>query len=72
VEDLHLGPSDGHAGAPPRESLRCSFCGKDQSEVEAIVAGWTPSLGICNECVDLCAEIMAEQRPPHDPPGEAA
>jgi ATP-dependent Clp protease ATP-binding subunit ClpX len=42
--------------------LRCSFCGKGSADVEAIVCGPTPSVAICNECVELCNEIVAEQR----------
>jgi ClpX C4-type zinc finger len=54
------------------ESIRCSFCGKRGDEVDAIVAGSTPSLAICNECVDLCSEIIAEQQgPPTGPAGPA-
>ena len=43
------------------DSIRCSFCGKPRSAVASIVAGPTPAVAICNECVDLCAEIIAEQ-----------
>jgi ATP-dependent Clp protease ATP-binding subunit ClpX len=38
--------------------LRCSFCGKSQNEVKKLIAG--PTVYICNECVDICNEIMAE------------
>jgi hypothetical protein len=37
----------------------CSFCGKDKEEVAKVVAG--PGVFICNECVDLCNHILAEQ-----------
>jgi hypothetical protein len=37
--------------------LRCSFCGKSQHEVSKLIAG--PSVYICNECVDICNEILA-------------
>ena len=53
------------------ESVRCSFCGKPRSEVESIVAGPTPEVAICNECVALCAAIIAEHLPP-PPDGQAA
>jgi ATP-dependent protease Clp ATPase subunit len=43
-------------------AIRCSFCGKRGDEVESIVAGRSPKIAICNECVDLCVRIMAEQR----------
>jgi ClpX C4-type zinc finger len=41
------------------EALRCSFCGKGQDKVFRLVAG--PGVFICNECVDLCDQIIAEQ-----------
>ena len=53
------------------ESIRCSFCGKPRAEVESIVAGPTPAVAICNECVALCAEIIAEQNAP-PPNGDQA
>jgi len=39
--------------------LRCSFCGKTQEEVKKIIAG--PTVYICDECIDLCNEIMDEE-----------
>ncbi|HTP19851.1 MAG TPA: ClpX C4-type zinc finger protein [Solirubrobacteraceae bacterium] len=56
----------------PRRSaapIRCSFCGKPRSQVASIVAGPTPAVAICNECVELCAEIIAAQRGPLPPNG---
>jgi hypothetical protein len=44
------------------DGIRCSFCGKGYADVEPIVCGPTLSVAICNECVDLCAEIIGEQR----------
>jgi ATP-dependent Clp protease ATP-binding subunit ClpX len=44
----------------PRDELRCSFCGKHKDEVEKLIAG--PHVFICNECVDLCNLIIAEER----------
>jgi ATP-dependent Clp protease ATP-binding subunit ClpX len=38
------------------ELLRCSFCGKSQHEVKKLIAG--PSVYICNECIDICNEII--------------
>ncbi|MGB9735003.1 MAG: ATP-dependent Clp protease ATP-binding subunit ClpX [bacterium] len=38
--------------------LRCSFCGKSQKEVKKLIAG--PNAFICDECVELCNEIIAE------------
>lgn len=40
--------------------IRCSFCGKARSEVDKIIQG--PGVYICNECVDLCKEIIDEER----------
>ncbi len=40
---------------------RCSFCGKAQNQVERLIAG--PNVYICNECVDLCNDIMMEEDP---------
>ena len=39
--------------------LVCSFCGKSQSEVKKLIAG--PSVYICDECIDLCNEIIEEE-----------
>ena len=39
--------------------MRCSFCGKTQEEVKKIIAG--PTVYICDECIDLCNEIMEEE-----------
>jgi hypothetical protein len=39
--------------------LRCSFCDKSQKRVKALIAG--PGVYICNECVDLCVEILANR-----------
>lgn len=41
------------------ETVRCSFCGKTQEEVKKVVAG--PGVYICNECIDLCKEIIDEE-----------
>ncbi len=43
------------------EQLKCSFCGKHQNEVKKLIAG--PSVYICDECVDLCNEIISEDMP---------
>ncbi len=40
-------------------ALQCSFCGKTQDEVRKLVAG--PSVYICDECVDLCVDILSEE-----------
>ncbi|MFA7348396.1 MAG: ATP-dependent Clp protease ATP-binding subunit ClpX [Desulfurivibrionaceae bacterium] len=40
--------------------VTCSFCGKSQDEVKKLIAG--PTVYICNECIDLCNEIVSEDR----------
>ena len=58
-----------HGPRRSADSIRCSFCGKARSQVASIVAGPAPAIAICNECVELCAEIVAEQRAPLPPNG---
>src|SRR6478752_8831219 len=41
------------------ELLKCSFCGKSQKQVKKLIAG--PGVYICDECIDLCNEIIAEE-----------
>jgi len=41
-------------------SKACSFCGKSEREVERLLAGTAP-VYICNECLDLCNDILAEE-----------
>jgi ATP-dependent Clp protease ATP-binding subunit ClpX len=43
----------------PNDDLLCSFCGKSQDEVRKLIAG--PSVYICDECIQLCNEIIAEE-----------
>jgi ATP-dependent Clp protease ATP-binding subunit ClpX len=58
------------------EVLRCSFCGKSQNEVRKLIAG--PTVYICNECIDICNEIISDDeqqetvgsRPPLPKPPE--
>ena len=58
------------------DTLRCSFCGKSQNEVKKLIAG--PTVYICNECIDICNEIItddqqqetAARRPPLPKPVE--
>jgi ATP-dependent Clp protease ATP-binding subunit ClpX len=45
-------------------SLVCSFCGKSQKEVKKLIAG--PSVYICDECIDLCNDIINEERERED------
>ena len=42
-----------------KSKLRCSFCGKSQDQVKKLVAG--PGVYICEECIDLCNEIIEEE-----------
>lgn len=46
-------------GSDADKLLYCSFCGKSQHEVRKLIAG--PSVFICDECVDLCNEIISEE-----------
>ena len=41
------------------KQLKCSFCGKPQDQVKRLIAG--PNVYICNECIDLCQEIIEEE-----------
>jgi ATP-dependent Clp protease ATP-binding subunit ClpX len=50
-----MGKDNGKSGS----NLICSFCGKTQEEVRKLVAG--PSVYICDECVDLCNDILTEE-----------
>jgi len=43
----------------PEKVLYCSFCGKSQHEVKKLIAG--PSVFICDECIDLCTDIIQEE-----------
>ena len=42
-----------------KTKLNCSFCGKEQAKVKKLIAG--PNIYICNECVDLCNDILVEE-----------
>src|SRR5216683_6275673 len=42
---------------PPTKTLYCSFCGKSQHEVAKLIAGPPPVL-ICDECVDICTDVV--------------
>jgi ATP-dependent Clp protease ATP-binding subunit ClpX len=47
-------------GTGESETLRCSFCNKDQNDVRKLIAG--PTVFICDECVDVCNDIIADDR----------
>ena len=53
-------------GVAPEEDLRCSFCGKHQEDVRKLIAG--PAVRICDECVDICADIIAGDETLQAPP----
>ena len=42
-----------------KSTLYCSFCGKSQHEVRKLIAG--PTVFICDECVELCMDIIREE-----------
>ena len=44
---------------PSQSNLTCSFCGKSQKEVKKLIAG--PTVYICDECIGLCNDIIAEE-----------
>src|SRR3974390_3870431 len=47
------------SGGESKNTLYCSFCGKSQHEVRKLIAG--PTVFICDECVELCMEIISEE-----------
>ena len=49
----------GTAGGDSKNTLYCSFCGKSQHEVRKLIAG--PTVFICDECVELCMDIIREE-----------
>ncbi len=48
-----------HTGSDSKNTLYCSFCGKSQHEVRKLIAG--PTVFICDECVELCMDIIREE-----------
>ncbi|MBD7961376.1 MULTISPECIES: ATP-dependent Clp protease ATP-binding subunit ClpX [Comamonas] len=48
-------------GTTSEKNLYCTFCGKSQHEVKKLIAG--PSIFICDECIDLCNEIIRDEVP---------
>ncbi|MDP3424883.1 MAG: ATP-dependent Clp protease ATP-binding subunit ClpX [Hydrogenophaga sp.] len=51
-------------GTSGEKTLYCSFCGKSQHEVKKLIAG--PSVFICDECIDLCNDIIRDEFPNKD------
>ena len=47
--------------ARPTEKLRCSFCNKSEDDLEKLIAG--PKVYICDECVDVCVNILRDSGP---------
>ncbi len=48
-------------GSSGEKTLYCSFCGKSQHEVKKLIAG--PSVFVCDECIELCNEIIRDELP---------
>lgn len=59
-------PDDKQAASEPK--LICSFCGKSEDQVRKLIAG--PSVYICEECVDICNEILEKESEHETPAGE--
>ena len=53
--------ADKKGSSSSEKTLYCSFCGKSQHEVKKLIAG--PSVFICDECIDLCNDIIREEVP---------
>jgi ATP-dependent Clp protease ATP-binding subunit ClpX len=56
-------------GASGEKVLYCSFCGKSQHEVKKLIAG--PSVFICDECIELCNDIIRDEAPAEGPSSKA-
>jgi ATP-dependent Clp protease ATP-binding subunit ClpX len=56
-------------GASGEKVLYCSFCGKSQHEVKKLIAG--PSVFICDECIELCNDIIRDEAPAEGPSGKS-
>ncbi|MEI6891811.1 MAG: ClpX C4-type zinc finger protein [Pontiella sp.] len=42
--------------------MNCSFCGRSENEAEVIVAASDQSVAICDECVEICNQVITEQK----------
>ena len=49
----------------PEDKIRCSFCGKSQEQVRKMIAG-SGNVYICDECIELCSEILEEELEPEE------
>jgi ATP-dependent Clp protease ATP-binding subunit ClpX len=69
INEIKAGPfmSSNHGKGHDGKLLYCSFCGKSQHEVRKLIAG--PSVFICDECVELCNDIIKEET--QSPPASA-
>lgn len=54
-----MSDDNNHSGNDSEKLLYCSFCGKSQHEVKKLIAG--PSVYVCDECVELCNDIIREE-----------
>ena len=54
--------ADRKGNSASEKTLYCSFCGKSQHEVKKLIAG--PSVFICDECIDLCNDIIRDEVTP--------
>ena len=61
--------ADKKGSSSSEKTLYCSFCGKSQHEVKKLIAG--PSVFICDECIDLCNDIIREEVPADAAPGDS-
>jgi ATP-dependent Clp protease ATP-binding subunit ClpX len=57
-------------GSSGEKVLYCSFCGKSQHEVKKLIAG--PSVFICDECIELCNDIIRDESPADGPGAKSA
>jgi len=55
----YVGPGKRRRRRRGKADLACSFCGKSQKQVKKLVAG--PGVYVCDQCIDLCNEILAEE-----------
>lgn len=59
ADDTNSGDGKGNGDGKGEKLLYCSFCGKSQHEVRKLIAG--PSVFVCDECVELCNDIIREE-----------
>lgn len=59
MSDMKSGDGDNPKGPSKKQTFHCSFCGKSQHKARKLIAG--PTVFICDECVDLCNQIIAEE-----------